>query len=195
MRKSTSDRDATKKLQGNEPGGQGRKGSGESSKMQATTGEGISWATQNREQTKIQTTTGKTSGAQAGSSIQPVKAYEEDWWSVKRDSTGHLGWMYLSYLGLKPSTELYELVEFIIRNVADREKEMSESLQQALTENKLIFPSLFPGMLDTGTTRYAIDTTLDFDRIMRNNRRLQDKVSRKGGLRSLLIERKVERVL
>jgi hypothetical protein len=193
MKKFTSDRDATKKLQGNERGGQGRKSSGEQTKIQATTGEGISWATQSGEQTKIQATTGKTSEAQAvSSSDQPINPES---WSVKTDSTGRLGWMYLLYLGLKPSAELYELVEFIIRKVADPGKEMSESLRQALTDNKLIFPSLFPGMLDTGTTRYAIDTTLDFDRIMRNNRRLQDKISRKGGLRSLLIERKVERLV
>jgi hypothetical protein len=192
MKKSTSDRDAARKLQRNEPGGQGRKASGEQTTIQATTGEGISWATHSGEQTTIQATTGKTSEARAGLSNQPVNP---NWWSVKGDSTGRLGWMYLSYLGLKPSAELYELVEFIIRNVADPKNEMSESLQQALAENKLIFPSLFPGLLDTGTTRYAIDTTLDFDTITRNNRRLQDKVNRKGGLRSLLIERKVESVL
>jgi hypothetical protein len=112
--------------------------------------------------------------------------------SFREDCTGRRGWMYLLYLGLKPKTELYELVEFTIKNVV-KPPDMSDPLKQAY--KNLVYPSLVPGMLDTiTTTRYATDTisALDFDRVTTNDQLLQDRLSSKGGLKSLLIERGVE---
>jgi hypothetical protein len=115
--------------------------------------------------------------------------------SFREDCTGRLGWMYLLYLGLKPNVELYELVEFTIKYVADP-GHMSDPLRRKY--KNLVYPSLVPGLLDTvTTTQYATDTisALDFDRATTNDRLFEDKVSSKGGLKSLLIERGVEGLL
>jgi hypothetical protein len=112
--------------------------------------------------------------------------------SFREDCTGRRGWMHLLYLGLKPKAELYELVEFTIKHVVNP-KHMSPELQDRY--KKIVYASLVPGMLDTvTTTRYATDTisALDFDRVTTNDRLLQDRLSSKGGLKSLLIERGVE---
>jgi hypothetical protein len=112
--------------------------------------------------------------------------------SFREDCTGRLGWMYLLYLGLKPKAELYELVEFTIKHIVSP-TDMSDPLRREY--KNLVYSSLVPGPLDTvTTTRYATDTisALNFDRITTNDRLLQDRLSSKSGLKSLLIERGVE---
>lgn len=133
---------------------------------------------------------GSTTGSASFATTQSVDTTCS---SFREDCTGRLGWMYLLYLGLKPKAELYELVEFTIKNIVSP-ADMSLPLQGAY--QNLVYHSLVPEPLDTLTTtqQYAADTisALDFDRVTRNDRLLQDRLSSKSGLKSLLIERGVE---
>jgi hypothetical protein len=134
-----------------------------------------------------------------GAPVGPVPAMTNtttsSYWSVRNDETGRLGWLYTLYFALKPTTNLFELYEFAYENTSD-DDEIKRKIKVPTDAGKLIPSAMFPAILDTATL-YPMDniSALNFDRIQRTDRALEDKVKRKGGLKALLTERKVRGVL
>jgi len=103
-------------------------------------------------------------------------------WSVAEDMTGGLGWKYLLYFSLLLEPRVADLFIFIIENSRPEKKEK-------LHLDKIIPYAMYPEIIEPISQGYLGGvSTLDYDKITRNNLSIGGRVRKTGGLNNALSE-------